>query len=79
LFFNDVNNPKKYNWNHGANFCGFGEKDGMSPKERVMANKQAVWRLEKLEGNLYTIKSTLDEECLIFGANGNNVYPSRHL
>mmetsp|Transcript_19504 Transcript_19504/g.34794 ORF Transcript_19504/g.34794 Transcript_19504/m.34794 type:complete len:230 (-) Transcript_19504:198-887(-) len=75
---NDVY-PKKYNWNHGANFCGFGEKDGMSPKERVVANKQAVWRLEQLEGDMYTIKSTLDEECLIFGANGNNVYPSRHL
>mmetsp|Transcript_47739 Transcript_47739/g.121804 ORF Transcript_47739/g.121804 Transcript_47739/m.121804 type:complete len:392 (-) Transcript_47739:218-1393(-) len=69
--------PGRHNWAAG-DFCGFPEQNGLSAKDSLIANKQAVWRLEKLDGNLYTIKSTVDERCLIFGGNGNDAYPSRY-
>eukprot|EP00193_Tetraselmis_chui_P005996 CAMPEP_0177752180 /NCGR_PEP_ID=MMETSP0491_2-20121128/779_1 /TAXON_ID=63592 /ORGANISM="Tetraselmis chuii, Strain PLY429" /LENGTH=401 /DNA_ID=CAMNT_0019267361 /DNA_START=146 /DNA_END=1351 /DNA_ORIENTATION=+ len=68
--------PSRFSWGNG-DFCGFPAQSGLNAKNSLIANKQAVWRLEKLTGNLYTVKSTVDDKCLIFGGNGNDAYPTR--
>jgi len=71
--------PSRYMWGAGQNqFCGF------STKKELVDNGQAVWKLIDLGGNrqyaiMHSSKDGRRDECLIFGGNGNDTYPSRYL
>lgn len=68
--------PQFYNWGNGPDFCGF-----PGGKDALIANKQAVWHLEHFRDDMYLIKNDSNRpgECLWFGNNGADEYPSRFL
>jgi len=41
-------NPRRYNWGNGDEYCGAGHWNGMSLKDAIQDNKQAVWILNYL-------------------------------
>lgn len=68
--------PQFHNWENGPDFCGF-----PGGKDALIANKQAVWHLEHFRDDMYLIKNDSNRpgECLWFGNNGADEYPSRFL
>lgn len=69
--------PERYLWGSGntvAN-CGFDNQ------QDLVNNKQAIWIVEQISGNKFTIKNASKgiPQCLIFGGNGQNTYPERYL
>jgi hypothetical protein len=82
--------PERFNWGNGPDYCGYGQTCGdedvagtlvkRSPKQCLLAEGFATWKFTSLRENLYTIESNAGGEgwqCLIFGRNGNELYPSR--
>jgi len=77
------------NGGKGIPFCGF-TQDGMDPRDALMDNGQAVWRITplKLNANKYILQSaskgkeTLEGdkiwECLVFEEQGAATNPSRY-
>ena len=65
--------PERYNWADGPN-CGF------PAAADLLANRQGVWQFVQIKDNQYIITNSASgqEQCLIFGANGNAVYPQRY-
>merc|ERR1712118_216714 len=41
-------NPRRYNWGNGDEYCGAGHWSGMTLKDAILNNKQAVWTLNFL-------------------------------
>ncbi|MGE5476005.1 MAG: hypothetical protein ACM3Q1_05075 [Bacteroidales bacterium] len=68
--------PSRYNWGSGP-YCGF-----PGGKDALLANKQAVFRIEWVNGSQFIIKNAAPagapEQCLIFGGNGTEQFPSRY-
>ena len=61
---------------------GSGEKKGpwTDEEETLLANAQAVFRLEKIEGNKFLVKSNADHNgynCMVFGGHGYDTNPRR--
>lgn len=79
IFGGNGNNayPERYLWGSGTNpsNCGF------STQQELLDNKQAIWIVDKVGENQYTIRNESKgiAQCLIFGGNGNNTYPERYL
>lgn len=68
--------PQRYLWEpNKSQFCGF------KTRKDLVENKQAIFRLVRLEGNKYAMRnaSSGKDECLIFGGNGKEDSPSRYL
>lgn len=68
-------NPSRYNWGSGP-FCGL--PGGLSA---LMGSHQAVWKFVPLADDRYMITNASGsggERCLIFGQNGNALYPQRY-
>merc|ERR1719198_375372 len=61
-------------------WCGFYEA-GVSPRDTLLGNKQAVWRIVPLEDNEFLIQSAARDngkwECLGFAQQGASTNPSR--
>jgi len=73
--------PERYDWGNSPDFCGIPKLNGMSGKEALLKNRQAVFRLARLEKDLYTVESDADGKgwkCLRFGMGGKNQYPDRY-
>lgn len=66
--------PILSNWGHGPVNCGFASSN------ELLANKQAVWHLQHLANDQYLIKNSSagSEQCLAFGNNGADQFPSRY-
>jgi hypothetical protein len=79
IFGGNGNNtyPERYLWGNGSTVanCGFNNQ------QDLLNNKQAIWIVEQISGNKFTIKNASNglPRCLIFGGNGNNVYPERYV
>ena len=72
--------PERYNWGNSDDFCGIPTLDGMTARDALLKNRQAVWRIEQLNHDLYTLASNADGNgwrCLQFGMAGGNQYPDR--
>jgi hypothetical protein len=68
--------PSRYLWGGGDNgYCGF------NSLHELLANRQAVWNVNLISGNQYTLtnSSRSPRECLIFSGNGGETYPTRYL
>jgi hypothetical protein len=69
--------PLRYMWETGpSEWCG------LSSREELLRNKQAVWAFLLIDTNQYIIMNasrTGVGECLIFGGNGHDTYPSRYM
>jgi hypothetical protein len=73
--------PSLFDWGAGNDFCGF-----PGGQTALLANKQAVWKLEALDtempGDRYMVKNASDGsgiyKCLVFGNGGHDEFPSRY-
>jgi len=73
--------PERYNWGASEKLCGIHTMGALSQTKALLSNRQAVFRLAQLEGDLYTIESNADGEgwqCVRFGMEGHNTYPDRY-
>jgi len=73
--------PERYNWGASEKLCGIHTMGALSQTKALLSNRQAVFRLTQLQGDLYTIESNADGEgwrCMRFGMDGRNQYPDRH-
>ena len=73
--------PERYDWGNSPDYCGIPTINGMTGKEALLKNRQAVFRLTRLEKDLYTVESDADGKgwrCLRFGMDGKNQYPDRY-
>jgi len=52
---------------------------GWPDKKQLLDNKQAVWKIQHIEEDKYIIRSGFDDRCLIFGGNGRQKFPERHM
>ncbi|MEM8931670.1 MAG: hypothetical protein AAGE94_10860 [Acidobacteriota bacterium] len=66
--------PERYSWNAGAPDCGY-----PGGRQSLQANGQAVFDFVPIGNDEYIIRNSSNgsDECLIFGGNGNDKYPSR--
>lgn len=67
--------PDRFRWSYGP-YCGM-----QGGADALLANRQAVWKVEHLRDHLYTIKNASQngtDECLIFSNNGHDHHPQRH-
>merc|ERR1719199_1564425 len=72
--------PERYNWGASDRNCGIPTMGELTQQKALLSNRQAVFRLTQLQGDLYTIESNADGkgwQCLRFGMNGKNQYPDR--
>jgi carbonic anhydrase len=70
--------PARHLWtNANPEYCGF------SNEQELLQNKQAVWRLVPITDDSYIITHSSSDvapaECLIFGRNNTDQFPSRFL
>jgi len=51
--------PYRYNWGYGntRQLCGIGDWNGLSPKENLMQAGIAVWKLQQIKGDYYTVEN----------------------
>jgi hypothetical protein len=70
--------PQYYNWGNGNDYCGFPDNGGGN-KASLLANGQAIFRVDHLEGDKYTIKYAQNGKCLIYGSSGSDTEVQRYL
>ena len=65
--------PSRYTWGASNYLCGF---PGDTPA--FEANRQGLWILDQIDGSAYMLKNNShgSTQCLIFGGNGTDKYPT---
>jgi len=75
---NGTAQPSRFLWTtYNPEYCGF------SSEQELLQNKQAVWKLVSIAEDSYIITHSSPDgrltQCLIFGGNNQDTFPSRYL